>query len=376
MLRGNRGQSIATTLALLVIFGGLSAAPDVGAGVRRKARGAAARAASAPTVRHAIYGRILSIDADTVVVDRGNKDGLSVGRADLVVHPLRKRFGEKSKSIDALTVLSRKLYDKVLGPIEGDLQNADTVLVLPSGPLFSLPFGALESKVGGKTRYAVERWRSATMMSTTMASLDAPRPKDRWSSFAAFANPDGSLPGAEAEVTSVAREVFRGATVFVGPKAVAEAVRDIAGKARILHFATHGVLGGEAAASYLKMAKGPLTLDLISGLDFGNTTDLVVLSACQTAVAVGETAEEGISIAEAFAFGGVPTLIASLWSVPDDATSELMVRFYRLLRGGDVDTVEALRRSQLEQIALEKDGRRPFAHPLHWAAFGLIGDHR
>ena len=145
-------------------------------------------------------------------------------------------------------------------------------------------------------------------MSTTMASLDAPRRKERWSSFAAFANPDGSLPGAEAEVTSVAREVFRGATVFVGPKAVAEAVRDIAGKARILHFATHGVLGGEAAASYLKMAKGPLTLDLISGLDFGDTTDLVVLSACQTAVAVGETAEEGISIAEAFAFGGVPTL--------------------------------------------------------------------
>lgn len=275
-----------------------------------------------------------------------------------------------------VSVLSRKLYDKVLGPIEGDLQNADTVLVVPSGPLFSLPFGALETKVGGKTRYAVERWRFATMMSTTMASLDAPRRKERWSSFAAFANPDGSLPGAEAEVTSVAREVFRGATVFVGPKAVAEAVRDIAGKARILHFATHGVLGGEAAASYLKMAKGPLTLDLISGLDFGDTTDLVVLSACQTAVAVGETAEEGISIAEAFAFGGVPTLVASLWSVPDDATSELMVRFYRLLRGGDVDTVEALRRAQLELIALEKDGRRPFAHPLHWAAFGLIGDHR
>lgn len=186
---------------------------------------------------------------------------------------------------------------------------ADTVLVVPSGPLFHLPFGAMERKVGGK-------------------------------------------------------------------KAVADAVRKVDGKARILHFATHGVLGAEAAGSYLAMAQGPLTLDLISGLDFGDTTDLVALSACQTAVSVGETAEEGISIAEAFAFGGVPTLIASLRSVPDDATAALMIRFYRNLREGKFDTMEALRTAQLELIRLEQDGRKPFAHPLHWAAFGLIGDHR
>ncbi len=273
-------------------------------------------------------------------------------------------------------VLARKLYDKLLGPIETDLEQADTVLVVPSGPLFHLPFGALEHKVGGKSQYAIERWRFGTMMSTTMASLDTPRPEGRWTSLAAFANPDGSLPGAQAEVEAVAREVFRGAEVFIGKKAVAEAVRKVVGKARILHFATHGVLGAEAAGSYLLMAHGPLTLDLISGLDFGETTDLVVLSACQTAVSVGETAEEGISIAEAFAFGGVPTLVASLWSVPDDATAALMIRFYRNLREGKYDTIEALRAAQLELIRLEQDGRKPFGHPLHWAAFGLIGDHR
>lgn len=313
----------------------------------------------------------------TIAPGRKDAHAFKVELGDIDLRQTVEEWREAvKKRTPKVAVLGRKLYDKLLAPVEVDIAQAKTLLIVPSGPLFFLPFGALETKVGTKSVYAVEKWRIATLMSTTMGSLHRPRPKGRWGSMAAFANPDGSLPGAQAEVEKVRDAVFRDAKLFVGAKAIEEAVRGAVGQNRILHFATHGILSPDRLASHLQMAAGPLTVNAIAGLPFGETTDLAVLSACETAVSMGETAEEGISIAEAFAFGGVQTLVASLWSVPDDATSELMVRFYRNLRAGKGDTVDALRTAQLDLLKLDMSGRKPFSQPIHWAAFGVIGDYR
>lgn len=306
--------------------------------------------------------------------DRVQAYRVPVGAAELRADVLAWRQAVQKRT-PKQSALGRKLYERLLGPVEADLASAKTVLVVPSGPLFYLPFGALEPPPG-KHRYAIERWRFGTIVSETIVTLQSAAIQRKWSSFAAFTNPDGSLPGAQAEVEKLASDVLRGAKIFLGERVVADSIRSVIGQARVLHFATHGVLAGNGPDSFLQLAGTKLTLDDIAGLDLVDQVDLVVLSACQTAVAVGETAEEGFSIADTFSRAGVPTLIASLWAVPDDATGELMVRFYRNLRGGKISGAEALQRAQVELIGLQQGGRKPYANPVHWAAFGLLGDPR
>ena len=154
---------------------------------------------------------------------------------------------------------------------------------------------------------------------------------------------------------------------------------ELASQYRIIHFATHGVLDRDPLASYLKMAKDPLTVDEITGFSgLEDKTDLVVLSACETALEAGHSnGDEVISIASAFATAGAPALVASLWAVDDAATSELMSEFYRVLQSTPpVDTLEALRQAQIHVLRFQKDGKRVFAAPGFWAAFELIGDYR
>ncbi|MCO4762783.1 MAG: CHAT domain-containing protein [Myxococcales bacterium] len=272
--------------------------------------------------------------------------------------------------------LGRKLHKLLIAPVAHELASVKTLLVMPTGPLYFLPFHALEHKVSGKGRYLIEDHRVAYLLSTTVNELKRPVRHGARKLLAAFANPDGTLPGAKAEVQRMQRDAYPKARVFFGPTADKGRVIKEASKHHVLHFATHGILDPDPLRSHLKMAKGALTVDDIAGIEFAEKTTLVVLSACKTAVAVGKSLGEGISIAEAFATAGVPTLVASLWNVPDAATSELMSRFYRHLRTGKGDTLFALRAAQLELMRMEVGGRRPFRHPLYWAGFELIGDYR
>ncbi len=272
--------------------------------------------------------------------------------------------------------LGRQLHKLLIAPVAHELAGVKTLLVMPTGPLYFLPFHALESKASGATRYLIEDHRVAYLLSTTIDELERPVRHGKRIRLAAFANPDGSLPGAKAEVMRLKRDAYPDATVFFGATADKARVLKEASRHHVLHFATHGVLDPDPLRSHLKMARGTLTVDDIAGIEFARDTTLIVLSACKTAVAVGKQMGEGISIAEAFATAGVPTLVASLWNVPDAATSELMSRFYTHLRAGKGDTLSALRAAQVELMRLDVGGRHPYSHPKFWAGFELIGDYR
>ena len=61
----------------------------------------------------------------------------------------------------------------------------------------------------------------------------------------------------------------------------------------------------------------------------------------------------------------------------DGATKELMATFYRTLQNDpETDLLEALRRAQIKLKRTSKDGEQPYAAPVYWAAFGLVGDYR
>jgi CHAT domain-containing protein len=99
--------------------------------------------------------------------------------------------------------------------------------------------------------------------------------------------------------------------------------------------------------------------------------DLVVLSACQTALGKEIKGEGLVGLARAFMYAGAPRVVASLWEVSDLATAELMKKFYRGILQERRQPAAALRAAQLE---MSKDPR--WASPYYWAGFVLQGDWR
>ena len=105
--------------------------------------------------------------------------------------------------------------------------------------------------------------------------------------------------------------------------------------------------------------------------------NLVVLSACETALGKLSSGDELVGLTRAFIYAGTPSVIASLWRVADKSTARLMASFYKNLK--TMSKVEALRRVQLEFIRGEGKksslpGSASTDHPFFWASFVLVGD--
>jgi CHAT domain-containing protein len=149
------------------------------------------------------------------------------------------------------------------------------------------------------------------------------------------------------------------------------------GRYRMIHFATHGVLDNEhpelsgLVLSQLARDGGPvdgfLRLNQIYNLKL--RADLVVLSACETALGSEIKGEGLIGLTRGFMYAGTRRVVASLWKVDDVATSELMKRFYRGLLTERRGVAEALRLAQSE---MQRDAR--WRAPYYWAGFTLQGD--
>jgi CHAT domain-containing protein len=110
---------------------------------------------------------------------------------------------------------------------------------------------------------------------------------------------------------------------------------------------------------------GLLTAEDVTGLDLRNT-ELVVLSACETALGEVRTGEGVFGLRRSFFLAGARTLIMSLWKVPDESTTYLMKHYYQLLLAGR-GRAQALREAQLAMMVRYPD-------PYYWGAFICQGD--
>lgn len=148
---------------------------------------------------------------------------------------------------------------------------------------------------------------------------------------------------------------------------------------RLLHFATHGILDTrhpELSGLVLSLVDeegrfqdGYLRLPDIYNLDL--SADLVTLSACQTALGKEIRGEGLVGLTRGFLHAGAERVVASLWSVQDNSTAELMERFYRGILEEGLRPAEALRRAQTSMLAEER-----WRAPYHWAGFVLQGEWR
>jgi CHAT domain-containing protein len=201
-----------------------------------------------------------------------------------------------------------------------------------------------------------------------------------------FANPKPedpyNIPGTEIEVQNIA-QLAPESQIFVHEAANLETFKTQSSNYRYLHLATHGCfqqlgccLGTDCDdtlpretdldANTLLFADGnyPLAEAALLGL---NQTELVALSACQTALQTYQDQDAIAGMAYLWERAGARSVMATLWSVDDTATQELMTEFYRLVIEEGFTKVEALR-----QVKLQEAHR----HPYFWSPLVLIGDPR
>jgi CHAT domain-containing protein/tetratricopeptide (TPR) repeat protein len=325
------------------------------------------------------------------------------------------------------------LYRLLLEPLDNLIAASSRLLIIPDGPLHYLPWGALLREYeedGIKKHQYLAEWKPyhIALSATVFAEIK----KDRRPSgatpgispvmdFIAFGDPmypsilDGGkrkssvdfrvhsaarrelldltpLPWSRQEVEGIAALFPPGhAQVFLGAEATEETVKKVAKGARILHFATHAQVDDRFPLNSAVALTIPEALpkDRENGLlqvweifeSVRLDADLVVLSGCKTALGEDQGGEGLIGLTRAFQYAGARTVMASLWSVNDQATAELMIRFYKHLRAG-MPKDQALQAAQQELIAgpievTSDTGERvlkDFRSPYYWAGFQIYGD--
>lgn len=270
-----------------------------------------------------------------------------------------------------------ELYNLLITPIADDLKGKKNLCVITNGKLGSIPFQSLGIKDDkGGFKFLMEDY---AVFYTSKIDIFAKAYKSRKmeSSLAVFGNPDKTLPGATLEAKEIAK-IVPSATVFIENTATEGKAKESLQKFNYIHFATHGVLDyNNFNDSYLVFTAdegsdndGKLTIKEINGLT-KQTNSMVVLSACETAVAKEEVKGWYISPANAFLTNRVEAVLGSLWKVPDETTNLLLQEFYKNLEIKKMTKVEALRHAQAAVSSNPK-----FAHPFYWSAFVLYGEWR
>ncbi len=321
------------------------------------------------------------------------------------------RNSRQRRTRHQLPALARRLSDILLGPVRARLVDR-RLLVVGDGMLHYVPFAALPLAGRGEDlvveRHEVVHLPSAAVMRVLRrrAAERTPAPRqlavvadavysirdDRLSpAVRAGGSPPGSVgpppPGqplldlphsgreAESILAMVAPEQRLAALGFV---ATPELVRGgVLSSYRILHFATHSLLheenpelSGIALSMFDRHGRardGYLRLHEIYALHL--PADLVVLSACSTAL-TGEAQGAGlVGLAHGFFYAGASRLVVSLWDVHDEATAELMAEFYRGLLVEGLSPPAALRRAQRWMRRQER-----WRAAYYWAGFVLEGD--
>jgi CHAT domain-containing protein/tetratricopeptide (TPR) repeat protein len=301
--------------------------------------------------------------------------------------------------------LGKDIYDVLMKDALREVPASARVIIVPDGLLLRFPFEALVVDiVKGTPKYLVQRhtltYAPSASVLAEMTARKTTTPADPIDLFA-LGNPvlevqdlpdrlplerrrTGArlepLPFAEEEVSSISRlyqQNKKSHALYVRENASEGLLKsDDCGRFRILHFATHGLIDDRVPAlSGLLLAPGVapdgddgyLRLNEIFHLKMN--ADLVVLSACETALGKVVRGEGMVGLTRAFFYAGARSVIASLWMVNDRSTALLMRGFHaQYLKGKDASA--ALRQAKVDLLE-GKDLR--YRHPFFWAPFVLMG---
>jgi CHAT domain-containing protein/Flp pilus assembly protein TadD len=195
------------------------------------------------------------------------------------------------------------------------------------------------------------------------------------------------LPGTQREAERILRIAQRkgfgnSSRSFLGFEVNQQTLADL-NQYRILHFATHGVLDDRQPGqsrlilSQFDEQKAPVQngfLDMSGIFSLDLSADLVVLSSCRTGLGTEVTGEGLVGLAQGFLRAGAESVVVSLWSVNDEATSRLMESFYQKVLGNLDDHNTTSPAQALRAAQRELWNSRRWKIPYYWAAFTVQGD--
>ncbi len=323
-------------------------------------------------------------------------------------------------SLSEVSDEARELYHLLIEPIEGRIARNTKLCIVPDKALHFLPFAALKD---ASDHYLIESFRLtyAPSASVFIRCLNEDRAKaivgpER---LLAVGNPEfdkeefpelHNLTDAQREAEESSRS-YVNPTVLVGPEATEPAVREAMRQCNVAHLALHClveeqspwmaalVLASPAASQKPhrpisddeRLESGDSTRGTGAAIEMGNVqavpddpndgllylsevynlnlphTRLVILSACNSALGHYYGGEGMVSLIHPLIAARVSTVVASLWFVESQATSDLMIEFHKRRKAGSERAADALRAAQLWML---ENGR---AHPYYWASFIVVG---
>ena len=284
-------------------------------------------------------------------------------------------------------VAAQHLFNRLLAPAVVALRGTTDWIISPDGALWDVPFEALVDPAG---RHVIES-RAVSLAPSLTAALEirrrnasgSPRPAGADGlRLLALGNPLPSpapLPDAAREVAEISANYPGGSTVVLtGAAATVTAFRQKAPSARIIHLAAHaGLNNSDPLSSFVRLGTGGPdsgddgTLTALDIMSVHLRADLVVLSACETALGGTGPGEGLIGMGWALSAAGASSSVLSFWKVDSAASRSFMTSFYRnLAEGGD----SASRSAALRQAGLRMLQSPAYRHPFYWAAFALWGD--
>ncbi|MGH9842339.1 MAG: CHAT domain-containing protein [Blastocatellia bacterium] len=298
--------------------------------------------------------------------------------------------------IASLNLESHELYKLLIEPIADRLEKQRPLVIIPDGILHAIPFSALSHP--DSNRYLLEDYTvitcpSASVLARTIEMAKAKR-KQVFDSLLVVSNPKFNKkyyralkPLLKSENEA---ERLRGLYAVSGhlnrEQATERKLLEQMDRYDIVHFATHSLINDQNPLLSSIVLTAPKNAQTISGEgveDDGtmsaykvfslklHRTRLVILASCRSGLMAPSRSNGLGGLAHAFFSARVPTVIASLWEVDDESTSELMTLFHRHYREGKMGFSQSLRQAQLKLRTLPD---RKWEHPYYWAAFTLSGD--
>ena len=320
---------------------------------------------------------------------------------------LRER--PKPETKDNLDQAAQELARIILSPVADQLQK-QRIIVAADGVLNYIPFQILPAAANAEplvAQHEIINVPSASILGELRR--EASRRGVREKVLAAFGNPvyaqkQNEQLTATARGIELAKDTFDPATIgrlFYSGREIAN-LRDVASAEQtfaateydatrdhllrtdltqfaVLHFATHGLLDPKRPEnSGLLLSTMDREGNILNGVvglqdvySLRAPVDLVVLSACQTGLGKDIRGEGLIGLTRGFMYAGATSVVASLWKVEDEATAELMKRFYTEMLKNGKTPAEALR---LAQNSIRQEPG--WSAPHYWAGFTLQGEYR
>jgi CHAT domain-containing protein len=293
------------------------------------------------------------------------------------IDQLRKLL--EKRSTNEYLLPAQNIYNALIRPLEADLAAAKvkTLIFIQDDGLRQVPMAALQD---GK-QFLIENYAIATTPSLTLTTRT--RAPEHYSDALIMGltverPPFIALTNVRTEVANV-QKLLGGTTLLDRDFTLANLQEQLHNKSYpVVHIATHGKFGVDAASTFLLTFDSRMTLEQIDEVlreaklsqkrsqRNQQPVELLTLSACQTAAGDNRAA---LGIAGVAVRAGVRSALASLWNINDAATVPLIEEFYTQLKQPKVTKAEALQKAQLKMIASLE-----YSHPAIWSPFILIGN--